>query len=118
MPQYDLMRCSPASDWLTIQSLASATGMNPELVEKFVTYGLVEPVRTDQGVAWFDVASIGRVRTIARLRRDLGINLAGIATAFDLLSQIEALKRELAELRTRYDRTEIPVRAPTGERWG
>jgi DNA-binding transcriptional MerR regulator len=91
--------------------------MNAELVEKFVTYGLVEPVRTDEGVAWFDVASIGRVRTIARLRRDLGINLAGIATAFDLLSRIEALKRELAELRTRDERTDIPIRPLTAKRW-
>ena len=108
MAQYKLMRCDPTNERLTMESLASATESNPELVQKFVAYGLVEPVQTDQRFAWFDVAAVGRVRSIVRLRRDLGINMPGIAAVFDLLERIEALQRELADLR-------LEVFAPTAD---
>jgi len=38
---------------------------------------------------------------IERLRRDIGINLSGIATILDLLDRLTALQRENAWLRSR-----------------
>ena len=37
--------------------------------------------------------------TFRRLREDLGINLPGVAAVMDLLERVEALQRELANLR-------------------
>ena len=84
---------------LTLEAVASAAGLHPDLVERFVAYGLVEPACVEEGTPWFDLREVRRLRTIQRLRADLGINLAGVAVVFDLLERIEALQRELASLR-------------------
>ena len=99
MARYELVRCETAEQRLTIESLASTVNVDPRMLEKFVTYGVVEPVQIDNGVEWFDIAAIGRVRMIGQLRRDLGINLAGIAVVLDLLERIERLQRQLSDLR-------------------
>ena len=86
---------------LTLEAMASAAGLSPDLVERFIAYGLVEPVCVEAGTPWFDLREVRRLRTIQRLRNDLGINLAGIAVVFDLLERIEVLQRELAGSRLR-----------------
>jgi len=59
--------------------LADTAGVHPELVEKFVDYGLIEP-SADQGSGpLFPASAVERLRCIMRLRRDLGVNLAGVA---------------------------------------
>jgi MerR family transcriptional regulator/heat shock protein HspR len=69
------------------------------LVERFVAYGLLEPIADEGRVVWFDLVAVRRLRTIRRLREDLGINLPGISVVLDLLGRIESLQHELAELR-------------------
>ena len=64
-------------------------------------YGLIEP-RARRGTQWlFDTACIARLRTIERLRRDLGANLAGIAVILDLLDRLHTLQREVEQWRRR-----------------
>jgi DNA-binding transcriptional MerR regulator len=84
---------------LTLDALATAAGLHPALVERFVAYGLLDPVNSDERVARFNVPALRRLLTICRLRDDLGINLAGVAVVLDLLGQIEELRRELAASR-------------------
>jgi DNA-binding transcriptional MerR regulator len=43
---------------------------------------------------FFDAAAVPRLRTIRRLRENLGINVAGIAVVLDLLDKLAALQRE------------------------
>jgi chaperone modulatory protein CbpM len=99
MPGRDLMLHPTVGQRLTLDALAAAADLHPALVERFVEFGLLEPVGTDARVVWFDVRAVRRLRTIRRLRDDLGINLAGVAAVLDLLERIEALQRELAKLR-------------------
>jgi DNA-binding transcriptional MerR regulator len=84
---------------LTLDALAEAVGLHPAIVEQFVDYGLLEPVAIESKLVWFDLAAVRRLRTIRRLREDLGINPSGIAVVLDLLVRIESLQRELAEFR-------------------
>jgi len=42
--------------------------------------------------------SVLRLRRMARLRRDLGVNFAGAAVIVDLVDRIEELNRDLAEM--------------------
>jgi chaperone modulatory protein CbpM len=93
------VRCETAEQRLTIKSLAATVNIDPRMLENLVTYGVVEPVQIDNGVEWFDVAAIARLRIVGRLRGDLGINLPGIAVVLDLLERIEVLQRELRNLR-------------------
>jgi DNA-binding transcriptional MerR regulator len=99
MARYELVRCETAEQRLTIESLASTVNIDPRMLDKLVMYGVVEPVQIDNGVEWFDVAEIARLRMVCRLRGDLGINLPGIAVVLDLLERIEVLQRELINLR-------------------
>jgi MerR family transcriptional regulator/heat shock protein HspR len=86
---------------LTIDELASAAGLHPELIATFVSYGLLEPDTSDP--ALFPASTVERLRCIVRLRRDLGVNLAGIAVILDMRAKMEALQRELERLRKRLE---------------
>jgi DNA-binding transcriptional MerR regulator len=99
MPGYQLMLHPAAGQRLTLEALAAEVGLHPDLVERFVAHGLLPPVPGEPGALRFDVKEVRRLRTVCRLRDHLGINLPGIAVILDLLERIEALQRELANLR-------------------
>jgi DNA-binding transcriptional MerR regulator len=85
---------------LTIDDLARATGLHPDQIVAFVRFGLVEPASSG-GRELFAVAAIDRLRTIVRLRRDLGVNLAGIAAILEMQERIAELRHEIEHLRRR-----------------
>jgi DNA-binding transcriptional MerR regulator len=90
-----------AHEQLTLNGLATCTGVHPALLEYFVEYGLLEPsARTDTQL-FFDPTCIARLRMIERLRRDLGVNLAGIAVILDLVDRLTSLQREVEQWRRR-----------------
>jgi chaperone modulatory protein CbpM len=63
-----------------------------ELVEE----GILS-VATHSGGEWqFAPSSLRRARAAIRLQQDLGVNLAGVALALDLLEQIAELRRQLS----------------------
>ncbi len=101
MPAHELMLHPTLAQRLTLEALAAAVDLHPDLVERFVAYGLLEPLRSEERIRWFDVEAVRRLRTIRRLREDLGINLPGIAAVLDLLERLKAVQRELAHLRHR-----------------
>lgn len=87
---------------LTLEDLASAAGLHPELVAVYVSYGLLEPDAADPGL--FPASAVERLHCIVRLRRDLGVNLAGVAVILQMRDQIKALQRELERLRRLVER--------------
>jgi DNA-binding transcriptional MerR regulator len=86
---------------LTLNGLATCTGVHPALIEYFVEYGLLDPSARMGTQLLFDPACIARLRMIERLRRDLGANLAGIAVILDLLERLTSLQREVEQWRRR-----------------
>jgi DNA-binding transcriptional MerR regulator len=84
---------------ITIDELARAVGVHPELVERFVACGLVEPTSAAGRSTYFDAAAVRRVHAICRLRRDVGANLASVALILDLVERVDGLEREVARLR-------------------
>ena len=79
---------------------ATRAGLHPAVVECFVEFGLLEPVGR-VGTQWlFELGSIGRLRTILLLRRDLGANLSSVAVILELLDRLAGLQRENAWLRS------------------
>ncbi len=97
MPGRDLTRTN--GHRLTLESLCAAANLHPDLVERLVAYGLLEPISRQESVLWFDVRAVRRLKKICRLRDDLGINLPGIAVVLDLLERIEVLQRQVTRLR-------------------
>ncbi|HEV3448247.1 MAG TPA: chaperone modulator CbpM [Gemmataceae bacterium] len=101
MPGQNLMLHPAAAQFLTLEALAMAVDLHPQVIETFVAYGLLEPLSAAENELRFDVRAVSQLQTIRRLREDLGINLPGIAAVLDLLERIETLQRQLAHLRDR-----------------
>ncbi len=66
-----------------VRALARRSGLHPDLVRRLIALDAVDPL------AWDAAARLAR---LARLRRDLGLNVAGAALACDLLERIEELE--------------------------
>lgn len=86
-----------------LAQLCRACGLSVETVRDLVEHGILEPTGGRPGRWRFPGDSIRRARLVARLQRDLEINLAGAALALGLLDRIEALQ-------TRLGRVENPTR--------
>lgn len=98
--QYQIVFRGTNDQRLTLEDLALHAAMHPAMVERPVEFGLVTPMR-QEGADFFDPSAVSRLRTIRRLRRRLGINLAGISVILDLVDKIRALQRENENLRNR-----------------
>lgn len=80
---------------LTIEQLCQASGAHAEWIISLVEESIIEPYPFSQHetAGWrFSGASLARVRTALRLERDLGVNLAGIALALDLMEELANLR--------------------------
>jgi len=84
---------------LTLEDLASAAGLHPELVDVFVRYQLVEPTVHTSSCPLFPISSVERLKRILHLRHEMGVNLAGISVILDLTEQIKNLETDLEMLR-------------------
>ena len=75
----------------SIADLCRSCSIEAEFIEEMVEHGILEPTG-QRGRHWtFPFNSLRRTRITVRLRRDLGVNLAGAALALELLERIEEL---------------------------
>jgi len=82
-------------DSLTLEQLCQACGVQPDWVISLVEESIIEP-HGEEIHSWrFSGASLVRVRSALRLQRDLGVNLAGIALALDLMEELESLRAQI-----------------------
>ncbi len=87
---------------LSLEQICHHCALPREHILLLVEEGIIEPQNPAAAVAsehWqFHWRSISRVRTSARLQQDLGVNLAGVGLALELLDQISQLERRLQQL--------------------
>jgi DNA-binding transcriptional MerR regulator len=86
---------------LTLEAVASSAGLHPAVVERFVDCGLLDPVGWAGTQLLFDAAAVARLKTIKRLRAEIGVNLPGIAVILDLLDRLRALQSKNEWLRSK-----------------
>jgi DNA-binding transcriptional MerR regulator len=98
--QYQIVLRRTGDQGLTLDDLALHAGMHPVLVERLVELGLITPI-SQEGTHLFDPSGVSRLRTIARLRGNLGVNMAGASVILDLVDKLCALQRENNDLRKR-----------------
>jgi chaperone modulatory protein CbpM len=82
-------------DCLTLGQLCRACGVHADWVISLVEESIIEPQGEEIRVWRFSGASLVRARSALRLQRDLGINLAGIALALDLMEELESLRAQM-----------------------
>lgn len=82
-------------DSLTLGQLCDDCGVQADWVISLVEEGIIEPQGGEIALWHFSGATLVRVRSALRLQRDLGVNLAGIALALDLMEELEHLRAQL-----------------------
>ncbi|MBE9567610.1 MAG: MerR family transcriptional regulator [Proteobacteria bacterium] len=87
---------------LSLNDLSRACSSSAEWVIELVEQGAIEPIGQQQAQWRFHSSSLQRARTAMRLQRDLGVNLAGVALALDLLDEISTLRAHLQKT-SRFD---------------
>ena len=94
---------TPAKDApYSLEELARLAGVSPALVQRYFDEGLIEAVAGNARTSWFfDDNALFELRLIQRLRRELGVNIAGVAVIRELQRQLDDLKAEIEELRGR-----------------
>ena len=83
---------------LSLADLCSACSKDTVWVRALVEEGALEPVDVSEHHWRFTAVSLQRAYRAMRLERDLGVNLAGIALALDLLEELEALRARLRRI--------------------
>ncbi len=85
---------------LTLGQLCRSAGVHAEWITLLVDEGVIEP--EPQQARWmFASHHLPRVHTAARLQRDLGLDMAGIALALELMDEIGYLRRRIDALEER-----------------
>lgn len=90
---FQIVLCRNVREVLTLEALASAAGVHPDVVERYVEFGLLEPLERSGQQLLFAAETVSRLRTIQRLRSEIGVNLNGIAVILDLLERIRVLQK-------------------------
>jgi chaperone modulatory protein CbpM len=80
---------------ITLADLTRTCRVETDWVMELVQEGVLEPLQPG-GPQWrFAATSIVRIQKARRLQNDLGVNLAGIALALQLLDRIDTLEARL-----------------------
>jgi chaperone modulatory protein CbpM len=82
---------------LSGEDLAAAAGISRTRLARLVRLGLVEPDTAE--ASRFTAGTVGRLRLMLRLHRDLGVNFTGAAIIVELLERLERLEADLARWR-------------------
>ncbi len=98
MPVY-LVKAAAAADepMFVISVAARLVEMHPQTLRYYERAGLVKPKRSRGSIRLYSQHDIERLRKIARLVEDLGVNLAGVEVILHLTEKVEALQNILQE---------------------
>ena len=75
-----------------ISVAARLVEMHPQTLRYYERAGLLKPTRSSGKIRLYSQREIDRLRKIARLTSELGVNLAGVEIIIDLTERIETLQ--------------------------
>lgn len=90
--------------FFSFSELCDVTELSSHIVIEVVEHGIVEPEGADPESWTFDTQMITLTKKACRLHNDLGIDWSGIALAIQLLDEVEQLRHENDNLRSRLNR--------------
>ena len=85
-------------DWLSVTQVCRASEIDVAVVIELAELGLVCPRGTEPKEWQLPARELARLRTAARLIRDLGVNVSGAALAVELLEARRELETRLRAL--------------------
>lgn len=90
-----------------ISVVAKILSIHPQTLRQYEREGLVEPGRTDGKMRLYSQRDIDKIKTILRLTRDLGVNLAGVDIIMRLKDKLDEQDKEIEELRIKLEKLEV-----------
>ncbi len=91
-----------------ISVAARLVEMHPQTLRYYERAGLLKPTRSTGKIRLYSQREIERLRKIARLTNELGVNLAGVEIIMDLTQRLERMQEEMqaheAQLRAEIQR--------------
>jgi len=82
-----------------ISVVAKILEIHPQTLRQYEKEGLIEPGRTEGKMRLYSQRDIDKIKTILRLTRDLGVNLAGVDIILQLKERLDELDIINDELR-------------------
>jgi len=82
-----------------ISIVSKILDIHPQTLRQYERENLIMPSRSDGRIRLYSQRDIDRIKLILRLTRELGVNLAGVDIILNLKESIDAMEREIAELR-------------------
>lgn len=89
-----------------ISVVAKILSIHPQTLRQYEREGLITPGRTDGKMRLYSQRDIDKIKSILRLTRDLGVNLAGVDIVLRFKERLDALDIEVEELRLQLRNTE------------
>jgi MerR family transcriptional regulator, heat shock protein HspR len=80
-----------------LQEVLQVAGISVRTLQIYEEFGFVSPTR-EGGELFYPEEALETIRRVQRLRRDLGVNLAGIEVILDMRRKIEDLQGNLEEI--------------------
>jgi MerR family transcriptional regulator/heat shock protein HspR len=82
-----------------ISIVAKILDIHPQTLRQYERENLITPSRSDGRIRLYSQRDIEKIKTILRLTRELGVNLAGVDVVMRLKDKMEMMEHELSELR-------------------
>ena len=82
-----------------ISIVAKILDIHPQTLRQYERENLITPSRSGGRIRLYSQRDIDRIKLILRLTRELGVNLAGVDIILRLKENVDAMEREIAELR-------------------
>lgn len=78
-----------------ISVVAEMLSIHPQTLRLYEREGFIKPSRTVGNTRLYSRNDVEQIRTILRLTRDMGVNLAGVDVVLNMKERVEALQLEL-----------------------
>jgi len=95
-----------------ISVVAKVLNIHPQTLRQYEREGLISPSRTEGKTRLYSQKDIDRIKTILRLTRELGVNLAGVDIILRLKEKMEEMEKEIERLRSELERYESGAEVP------
>ncbi len=82
-----------------ISIVAKILDIHPQTLRQYERENLINPSRSDGRIRLYSQRDIDKIKLILRLTRELGVNLAGVDIILNLKETIDAMEKEIAQLR-------------------
>ena len=99
----------------TMAVASRLTRMHPQTLRKYERAGLLQPARQAGNQRLYSDADVRRIRWIAYLIEDRGLNVAGLAMVLGLVDELDAIDPSASadQLRSAILEITAPTRSPT-----